>query len=492
MNNPPGVANLGNKNRRGAVPDRYLLGYAGRLVPDLIPYTLYMPPLYGPLTLPLQIKVVSPKRTFSRSLISNSQEESTRMADGHVVQAHREHMDTAPSVGVREQTLLRPPSHATSPASDPRRVLVTDEDVCPGRDPTYQGEAQAKKMEKDRVRERNLALKRAKTSWWKGKEVTEGKLAKLAALETQMAAQATQQKARADAVLASALAAQQILFAEKMRELETQNNKQKLENKELEKTANANIAKVIQLEDEIRDGPQQQQQRARRSEANHSSLNSAASCGKCADSSRKDKKATETNAALRLENTRLLKMIGSREKEQSLLWDLRQHKTRSRMLGDQMTAMVGQHEAAISAAKQEVSDYYKQELDRYGSLIHQYKAPLQTHRVVDGNNTREWDLVFWRQSMKSMMRTTAQVTTDLWEYAMEYMEETSAAMRSKQWKAPSEKNLKELRTDAALVDQICAGVDVAKARWLLTFFIDETELECSSLQSMMRECATLH
>jgi hypothetical protein len=37
----------------------------------------------------------------------------------------------------------------------------------------------------------------------------------------------------------------------------------------------------------------------------------------------------------------------------------------------------------------------------------------------------------------------------------------------------------------ALVGQICAGIDVAKAQRLLTFFIDETELDCSSLQSMV-------
>ena len=37
----------------------------------------------------------------------------------------------------------------------------------------------------------------------------------------------------------------------------------------------------------------------------------------------------------------------------------------------------------------------------------------------------------------------------------------------------------------ALVGQICAGIDVAKAQRLLTFFIDEPELDCSSLQSMV-------
>ena len=36
-----------------------------------------------------------------------------------------------------------------------------------------------------------------------------------------------------------------------------------------------------------------------------------------------------------------------------------------------------------------------------------------------------------------------------------------------------------------MVGQICAGVAVAKAKALLTVFIDETELECSSMQSMI-------
>lgn len=150
-----------------------------------------------------------------------------------------------------------------------------------------------------------------------------------------------------------------------------------------------------------------------------------------------------------------------------------------------MAAMVVKHEAAISSATKIVTGYYDSEMIYYQTLIEQYKKPLQTHIVVDGNRTREFELSYWRASMKSMMRTTAQVATDVWEYAMNYMEETSEATRSTLWQPPTEKNLKEMRTDAALVGQICAGIDVAKARWLLTFFIDETELECSSLQSMM-------
>ena len=68
---------------------------------------------------------------------------------------------------------------------------------------------------------------------------------------------------------------------------------------------------------------------------------------------------------------------------------------------------------------------------------------------------------------------------------MNYVEATSAVKRSKDWSPPTRKHLAELRTDAGLVGQTCAGVEVAKAKSLLTVMIDETELECSSMQSMI-------
>jgi hypothetical protein len=110
---------------------------------------------------------------------------------------------------------------------------------------------------------------------------------------------------------------------------------------------------------------------------------------------------------------------------------------------------------------------------------------LETHIQKDGENSREWELHYWKQQTKSMMRATAQVTSDLWEYAMEYMEANSQCRRSRKWKSPSIGNMKLMRSDAALIGQICAGIDIAKAKRLLTFFIDETELDCSSLQSMI-------
>jgi hypothetical protein len=47
------------------------------------------------------------------------------------------------------------------------------------------------------------------------------------------------------------------------------------------------------------------------------------------------------------------------------------------------------------------------------------------------------------------------------------------------------KYLAELRTDAGWIGQICAGATVAKTSSLLTVFIDEIELECSSMQSII-------
>ena len=72
--------------------------------------------------------------------------------------------------------------------------------------------------------------------------------------------------------------------------------------------------------------------------------------------------------------------------------------------------------------------------------------------------------------MKSIMHTTPDVTLNLWDYAMNYVEATSAFKRSKNWSPPTRKHLAELRTDAGLVGQIYACVAVAKAKFLLTVF----------------------
>ena len=44
-----------------------------------------------------------------------------------------------------------------------------------------------------------------------------------------------------------------------------------------------------------------------------------------------------------------------------------------------------------------------------------HSLPLETHIQKDGENSREWELHYWKQQAKSMMRATAQVTSDLSE-----------------------------------------------------------------------------
>ena len=53
-------------------------------------------------------------------------------------------------------------------------------------------------------------------------------------------------------------------------------------------------------------------------------------------------------------------------------------------------------------------------------------------------------------------------------------------------------HLRVLRTDAAVIGHVCAGVEAPKARCLLTLFIDETELDCSSVQSMITTTENEH
>ena len=127
--------------------------------------------------------------------------------------------------------------------------------------------------------------------------------------------------------------------------------------------------------------------------------------------------------------------------------------------------------------------YYEDEVAQLSASLK--VAELETKVMVDGVATREWGLDYWLGQMKSMMHTTPAATLKLWEYAMVYVEATTAVKRSKDWSPPTSRHLAELRTDAGLVGQICAGVMVAKAKSVLTVFIDETELECSSMQSMI-------
>ena len=58
-------------------------------------------------------------------------------------------------------------------------------------------------------------------------------------------------------------------------------------------------------------------------------------------------------------------------------------------------------------------------------------ADLETKIMVDGKATREWDIDYWVGQMKSMMHTTPAVTLKLWDYAMNYVEATSAVKRTR-------------------------------------------------------------
>ena len=158
-------------------------------------------------------------------------------------------------------------------------------------------------------------------------------------------------------------------------------------------------------------------------------------------------------------------------------------KTQHRAVQEELLLRNEKHRVNLAKASQGTSDYYEGEVaDLHAAL----EVPdLETKVKVDGDITREWGIHYWLGSMKSMMHATPAVTLKLWDYCMDYVEATSPVKRSKDWSPPTRKHLAELRTDAGLVGQICAGVTVAKAKSLLTVFIDETELECSSMQSMI-------
>ena len=64
------------------------------------------------------------------------------------------------------------------------------------------------------------------------------------------------------------------------------------------------------------------------------------------------------------------------------------------------------------------------------STLENYSARIQTRVVVDDRVTKEWDVAYWEGQMKSMMKATHNVARDLWEYAMEYVEEVSTVQRS--------------------------------------------------------------
>jgi hypothetical protein len=128
----------------------------------------------------------------------------------------------------------------------------------------------------------------------------------------------------------------------------------------------------------------------------------------------------------------------------------------------------------LEQAQQTKWDSQEQELLRLQGIIDEMQEPLHSHILVDGEKSREWDVEYWKRFMMSMLRGSPDVVTDIWENAMQYMEACSSAKRDRAWEYPKQTSLLNMRTDGNLVGMICAAIDVAKAKRLLTFFIDET------------------
>ena len=135
-------------------------------------------------------------------------------------------------------------------------------------------------------------------------------------------------------------------------------------------------------------------------------------------------------------------------------------KTKHRQAQEEIVVKQEQHRTTLAAVTQDNADFYEDEVAQLNASLE--VADLETKIMVDGKATREWDIDYWQGQIKSMMHTPA-VTLKLWDYAMNYVEATLAVKRSKDWSPRTRKHLAELRTDAGLVGQICAGVTVAKA-----------------------------
>jgi hypothetical protein len=95
--------------------------------------------------------------------------------------------------------------------------------------------------------------------------------------------------------------------------------------------------------------------------------------------------------------------------------------------------------------KKIVSTAEETEIAHCQSLVEQHYKPLETHIIVDGTCSREWDVDYWKVVVKSMMHATPLVVSDLWGYCMTSMEAASDTKRSSQWASPSPKNMKEMR-----------------------------------------------
>ena len=86
------------------------------------------------------------------------------------------------------------------------------------------------------------------------------------------------------------------------------------------------------------------------------------------------------------------------------------------------------HRTTLGAVTQDNADFYEDEVAQLNASLE--VADLETKIMVDGKATREWDIDYWVGQMKSMMQAAPAVTLKLWDYAMNYVEATSAVKRS--------------------------------------------------------------
>ena len=132
--------------------------------------------------------------------------------------------------------------------------------------------------------------------------------------------------------------------------------------------------------------------------------------------------------------------------KEGMILDMKLSRKRERQLESQIARMNQEHQFELEKEKNEIASFYEEtEIAHYQSLVEQHCKPLETHSIVDGTRSREWDVDYWKAVVKSMMRATPLVATDLWEYCMTYMEAASNTKRSSQWASPSSKNMKEMR-----------------------------------------------
>ena len=132
--------------------------------------------------------------------------------------------------------------------------------------------------------------------------------------------------------------------------------------------------------------------------------------------------------------------------KEGMILDMKLSRKRERQLESQIARMNKEHQFELEKEKNEIASFYEEtEIAHYQSLVEQHCKPLETHSIVDGTRSREWDVDYWKAVVKSMMRATPLVATDLWEYCMTYMEAASNTKRSLQWASPSPKNMKEIR-----------------------------------------------